>query len=161
VKQGLSVAERFWPKVATTDNNEDACWPWKASLRSSGYGQFYFRGRPTNASRVAYELAYGPVPAGMDVCHRCDNPPCVRPSHLFIGTRRENMFDAKRKGRLRAPRGEANPKAKITAVQVAAIRAEYAAGGATHRSLGAKYGLNHSTVGDILRGQCWTEARSA
>jgi hypothetical protein len=97
-KPRRSLEERFWSKV----DRSGECWMWVASLASTGYGQFYDKPRrrtPIGAHRVAWELANGPIPAGLQVLHRCDNPPCVRPDHLFIGTVSDNMRDMYAKGR--------------------------------------------------------------
>lgn len=77
-------------------NGGDSCWIWMGSLGTNGYGQFGGK----RAHRIAYETANGPLPAGLYVCHRCDNPRCVRPEHLFLGTQRDNIHDAMRKGRM-------------------------------------------------------------
>jgi hypothetical protein len=93
------VVARFWAKV----RKGDGCWEWQASRNSSGYGWFRFGPQgsrtPTGAHRVSYVLTKGPIPEGMQVLHRCDNPPCVNPSHLFLGTNDDNHADKVAKGR--------------------------------------------------------------
>jgi len=96
------LAERFWEKV---QRQENGCYEWTASLGPGGYGQFLMKrdGQPKRmypASRIAWELQRGPIPKGMFVCHHCDNRKCVRPDHLFLGTIKDNVFDARQKGRL-------------------------------------------------------------
>jgi hypothetical protein len=94
----LPLAGRFWKKVLVRGGK--ACWEWTGSLNPAGYGQISISNRPRLAHRVSWEQIMGPIPAGMLVCHHCDNPRCVRPSHLFIGTFKDNAVDASRKGRL-------------------------------------------------------------
>lgn len=92
-----SLAERFWPKVERREPDE--CWPWKASVTGRGYGRFALSGKARHAHRVSYEIANGQAPGDLFVLHRCDNPPCVNPAHLFLGTNTDNVRDAVAKGR--------------------------------------------------------------
>lgn len=97
----VAIEDRFWSKV--NRRGPDDCWLWLASL-CQGYGQIAGtvdgKRRPVSAHRVAWELTHGAIPEGLSVLHRCDNPPCVNPAHLFIGTQPDNLSDARRKGRL-------------------------------------------------------------
>lgn len=91
---------RFWSKVPI---GAEGCWEWKAGLSPRGYGQFWDTGTNRGAHRYAYEQVIGPIPEGLFVCHRCDNPACVRPDHLFLGTQQDNMSDKQSKGRCGRP----------------------------------------------------------
>lgn len=149
------LAERFWEKV-----NKDGpvpqkapelgpCWIWTAGInhQRGGYGMFALRkGVIRRAHRVAWELTRGPVPDGLWVLHHCDNPPCVRPEHLFSGTPKENTTDMAEKGRDGFPgKGSAHPSAKLTEDDVLAIRAARKAG-TTGASLARLYGVHRSTI---------------
>ena len=87
--------DKFWKKV---DKSGD-CWLWMAGKLEKGYGQFWFDGRTHRAHRMAWLLTNGEIPEGMCVLHKCDNPPCVNPSHLWLGTNQDNMDDMNNKGR--------------------------------------------------------------
>lgn len=124
------------------------CWEWNGSLDVYGYGQMAVnRGRPWKAYRIAYE-AWVKVPAeNVDICHRCDNPPCINPAHLFEGARAVNVADMVSKGRSATWSKRAH---KLTGPQVDAIRAEYATGTVYQRDLAAKYGVTQSLVSHIV-----------
>jgi hypothetical protein len=159
------LAVRFWAKVDR--RGEDDCWPWLAA-KSAGYGRIgnpLGRGHsPLFAHRVSYELAFGPIPEGQYVCHHCDNPSCVNPAHLFLGTQADNLQDAKRKGRMRGPRvtRDANSHTKLTTADVEYIRALRAGAiregvrlrpgsGVSIDSLAKRFGVNRSTIANVLR----------
>lgn len=140
---------RFWQKV---DKSGD-CWEWTASKGDFGYGQFMLDGKSRGAHQVALEWHLGiPRPKGMDTCHHCDNRACVRPSHLYFGTRQQNIDDAWNRNRM--PIGSARPAAKITEIDVVAMRKEYAAG-ADIEDLHSAYGLAISTIRGIVLGYKW------
>lgn len=150
----------FPEKVERFVHRTPGCWLWTG--RTFGgprkYPQIHLTGRgKVYVHRLSYEVHVGPIPDGMQVCHKCDNVKCVRPDHLFAGTARDNVHDASRKGRLRT--GERNPASKLTATQVAEIRALYRDGrGPTQAALGARFGVSGATIGRIAQGRIWTGA---
>lgn len=144
------------------------CWPWKLASTAAGYGRFRLRPKTLLAHRVAWELANGPIPAGMCVLHKCDNPKCCNPAHLFLGTKAENNDDRDKKERqakgdrsgrrLHAknwPIGEKHPEAKITTESVRAIRAAYAAGGCSQQQLADRFGIDQTSVSKIILRKKW------
>lgn len=161
--RALGIAERFWRKVdkngPTPAHRPDLgpCWPWTAYRNGKGYGR---RAAPgdTYAHRLAYALAYGPVPAGLWVLHRCDNPPCCNPAHLFLGTNMDNMRDMAEKGRRVPLPGARNGRAKLDAGAVAEIRTLYAAGAATQRELAQRFGVTRPAIGYVVRCRTWLDA---
>jgi hypothetical protein len=148
--------ERFWAKV----NKTDGCWIWTAAKTRGGYGNFGLGSkRYVRAHRLAWELTYGSIPAGMFVCHRCDNPPCVNPSHLFLGTSSDNLRDCVAKGRhvpyrTTAHKGEGNPNAKLTVESVREIRAA-AKRGERLDSIAARYGVSVGGIRHVVAGERW------
>ncbi len=105
------------------------------------------------AHRLSWEFAHGPIPKGTEVCHRCDNPPCVNPAHLFLGTHAENMADMTAKGR--SARGERSHHAKITETQAIEIR-QKCADGASQSVIAREFGLSSRAVSDIKLGRRWS-----
>lgn len=141
-------ARRFWSKVAMTQHG---CWLWQATTMIDGYGQFGVDGRVELAHRVAYELLAGPIPDGLYVCHRCDTPSCVRPSHLFLGTPQDNVDDMHAKGRATKAAGERSGNARLTDDQVVEIRTRRADGETTY-ALAAEFGITPQYVGQLAAG---------
>lgn len=176
---------RFWGKVNVTADHSE-CWEWKAGKFRSGYGAFGVRGKNCKASRIAYYLTYRFNPEDKPfVCHKCDNPACCNPSHLFLGTPKDNTQDMTEKGRRNLPsgayhwsntkpeklprgdkhythldplkikRGSNASQAKLDEEQVKEMRAIHARGGVTQRALAIHYGLHFGTVSDILKRRIW------
>lgn len=159
---------RFYNKVAIGDG----CWEWQAHRTPKGYGTFRLDGRSIGAHRASWHLANGAIPDGLHVLHRCDNPACVRPGHLFLGTNQDNVDDRDSKGRLargashRAvmmavkadpaarARGERHGVAVLNEAKVRDIR-ESAARGATQREIARRLDVSRRTVGRVISRELW------
>lgn len=148
-----TLAERFWAKV--DKRGADECWPWTASRNNTGYGMVGIRsGRYALSHRVAWELEHG-APAGeLCVCHRCDNPPCCNPRHLFIGTISDNNADKMSKGRHVSPRGEEHHRARLTQTDVVAIR-QLSLSGVRSSEIARKFAITRLHVNAIVRRSVW------
>lgn len=155
---------KFWHQVVKSDT----CWEWQGDHTANGYGRLTVRGQRVVAHRHSWEMHFGPIPDGMIVCHHCDNPPCIRPDHLFLGSHQDNMADAANKGRMRQGalrrlidhpgavlRGSDCPWAKLTEAQVQELRSRYAAGGITQKQLAEDYALHPMTVFQIIHRLRW------
>ncbi len=152
-RKSKTPTERFWEKVQKTDG----CWLWTAGKIKAGYGILAVRENCktiyARAHCFSWELHFGPV-NGKHVCHTCDNPACVRPDHLFLGTHAENMADMVRKGRNQ--HGETHSNAKLTAAQVAEIR-ERRKEGAPQEDLARQFGISRGHVSGIVNGHAWKD----
>jgi hypothetical protein len=148
------MEDNFWSKVEVRGVNE--CWPWHAALAGGGYG-IYTSGKlgkkRVYAHRYAYEMTFGPIPAGMYCMHKCDNPCCVNPNHLTVGSCSDNLHDMVTKGR--SSRGERRWCAKLTAETVRQIRKRYAAGNVSCIALAAEYGVSTSAVQLAVGRKTW------
>lgn len=149
--------QRFWSKVNIKGPYD--CWDWTGSLYggSGGYGGFKLAAyTKKRAHRVAYEIANGPIPDGMFVCHSCDRPACCNPKHLWLGTAAENNLDRTLKGRtvFGNQSGEANGAARLTAPQVAYIKRLIEAG-YNNCEIARWYEVHHATISQIRRQKTW------
>ena len=149
------LVDRFWSKV--NKRGDDECWEWTGSLEHGHAGRYgYMRdGRDRiRVTRFSWVLHNGPIPDGMMVCHHCDNPPCVNPRHLFLGTQHDNMVDmhAKHRHPRRVPR-------KLNDIAAARIRELYAHG-MRNKELAEMFGVQPSTITYVVQGRTWgPEAR--
>lgn len=144
------LSDRLWAKIEKDKPNK--CWLWLAYTNPCGYGVLSAgkkRGTNILAHRAAYLDAVGRIPVGLHVLHRCDNPPCCNPAHLFLGTHSDNHRDKAAKGR--APRGEKSGVAKLSEKQIIAIRTAEG----THKNIAACYGVVPQTVSKIKRRERW------
>jgi len=150
-----TLEERFWAKVARRGPND--CWEWMAGKTTAGYGHIHgkggAKGKVIYAHRLSWELLNGPILKELCCLHRCDNPGCVNPTHLFLGSQIDNVADKVAKGR--QAHGENAGGCKLTSDQVVEIRKEYASGNGTYRQLASKYGVNKAEIGYIVTHKRW------
>ena len=146
----MSLSARFWSKV---DKSGD-CWEWIAGKDSHGYGHFRVDGSMQKAHRWAWAETHGHIPRGDDyhgicVCHRCDNPSCVNPDHLFLGSNADNVADRVAKGR-----SKGGGATKLHESDIPVIK-ELSAIGETQETIAERFGINRSQVSKIVRGVNW------
>jgi len=156
--QSLRTVTETWLRKRTKAT-QDGCWEWRGDKTSNGYGVVAVDGKRIGAHRYVFNQLVEPVPSDLHVCHACDNPACVNPDHLWLGTDEDNMRDMRLKGRQakdrRLPVGEQHHQSKLTANDVLAIRAKYADGGTSQRRLAAEYGVTQRAVANALHGRTW------
>ena len=147
------LGNRFWGKVEV--GSPDDCWEWLAGLDSKGYGRINTVHKATVsgrkaalAHRVAWELTNGPIPSGLFVCHRCDNPSCVNPAHLFLGWPVDNSRDMASKGR--------HGSSVLTAEDVLWIRELYSNGDWTEQEIADEFGVTRAAIGQVVTRKNWS-----
>ena len=155
------LSERLWRSVdkngPVMSGMDSQCWVWTLkSKTSAGYGligaQGGRRGGVIRTHRASWEVTHGTIPNGLWVLHKCDNPPCVRPEHLFLGDRKANVDDMMAKGRAARNCGEKNPRHKLTDAQREEVRALHAEG-IGYRRLSRKFGLSKRSIAYIVTGK--------
>jgi hypothetical protein len=146
LSQSGSLRDRFFSRFVKLDNG---CWQWRSHTDKDGYGVLPGTRKNIRAHRLSYEIHTGSIPDEMLVCHHCDNPGCVNPDHLFVGTQKDNALDALNKGRHYI--GEKNGRAKLTKENVNEILTSSMNG----RQLAARFGVSKSTINNVRRGATW------
>jgi len=151
-----NVAAAFWARV---DRVDDGCWEWIGPRVDSAwpYGITTLHGHPVGAHVKAWTLTHGPIPVGTLVCHTCDNPPCCRPDHLFLGTDADNSADMAAKGRAATTRGTAHVEAVLTADQVRELRRRYVPRVVSTRQLAAEFGVSTMVVWRAVTGKSYQD----
>lgn len=143
----MQLPMRFWEKVSKTNQHE--CWVWTASSTGVGYGGFRLNGKTQKAHRLAWTESNGPIPEGLNVCHRCDNRRCCNPAHMFLGTHADNARDRNMKGRQMKGRG--SPLAKLSEEAVRDIRSSPLG----HKKLAEKYRVAPSLIISVRQRKAW------
>lgn len=157
-KKKRSIVEphiRFWNLVRKYGPND--CWVWVGCIERKGHGRFRLSNTKTEmAHRFSFSERNGGIPSGMCVCHHCDNPACVNPKHLFLGSKADNNLDRDRKGRHRPLNGEENGQSVLTSSEVKEIRNLYSAGGKTQNDLANKFGVSQATISSVILRNTWS-----
>lgn len=142
---------QFWNCIKKLGDND--CWEWQKTKTKHGYGTVNYKGERTTAHRIAYKLTKNDIPKGLIVMHSCDNPACCNPSHLSVGTQKENISDMIKKGRCGDCRnfGDKNGRQKVSLLQCEEIRRLYAETSISQQALAKKYGLGQTQISRIIR----------
>jgi transposase len=153
----LTLPERFWLKVQKGEKADD-CWKWNGCKYGMGYGQLSHvsggKKRSAPAHKLSYRIHHGEFDESLLVCHRCDNPECCNPRHLFLGTAKDNIQDKYSKGRGADVRGERNPVSRLTEDQIILIR-ELRANNESISELAEKFNVSNSQIKRIVSRELW------
>ena len=148
----FTIEARFYRFVAKSDPSD--CWIWNGQIKKNGYGRFSYQGTPIPAHRASYRISKGDIPEGLVIRHTCDVKRCVNPNHLIVGTPADNARDAVERGLY--PRGEDQPRSKLTLRQVVEIRNIALERNESHASIGRKFGISKAQVRRIVVRESWT-----
>ena len=158
-KKLMMITNRFWSKVDKVSSHiyykEIKCWTWIGATNKNMYGYFRVNDKIKKSHRISWEIKYGQIPEGKRVLHHCDNPPCVNPEHLFLGTDKDNSQDALNKGRLFIPYGERHGQSKLTEEQVKSILKDTR----FHTKIATDYNVSRRTISYIKRGEAWKHVK--
>ena len=147
----------FWQKVKI--GNENECWEWSLSKDKDGYGNVKKEKKNLRAHRIAWKLTYGDIPSGLMVLHKCDNPTCCNPKHLFLGTNTDNMQDMVRKGRGNGGRLDKHGLAKINLETSKEIKKLYYSGRFDQNDLAVLFSVSQSSISLILHEKHWNDEK--
>lgn len=148
-----STVEHFWSKVDVRE--EDECWEWRGGKDSDGYGGVRVGNRDYRAHRYSWMINYGDIPKNFLVCHKCDNPPCINPKHLFLGTHKDNVNDMISKGRRIYQKGEERYNSKLTWVKVSEIRTLVKTTDLSQSKIAKLYNISEALVSGIVNNKTW------
>lgn len=150
-----TTQERFWEKVDVVGRKENDCWEWQGRRNPKGYGMFYVEKNILRLShRYAWEISCGQVPDGLQVLHSCDNPPCVNPKHLFLGTNQDNVDDKVQKGRMKVLLGDNHPNSKLSSKDVEEIFEMHNAG-ILGKDIAKRFGVTPANISFIINKKGW------
>ena len=147
---------KYFPEPKT------GCWLWVGKTNADGYGELHSEDNEfglRSAHRYSYTIHHGHIPAKLQVLHKCDQPCCINPDHLFLGTQQENIADMDRKGRRKVGVGVRHSKARVNNEQAIAIKQEYSKGLLKQKDIAEKYGIDRSAVSAIVNNRTWKHVK--
>jgi HNH endonuclease len=152
----IDPVTQFWARISKSSDTSE-CWSWQGSTAPFGYGQIFYMKKKFAAHRLSWEIHFGPIPTDLLVCHKCDNPPCCNPEHLFLGNNSTNSLDMHAKGRASIVNGEDNGHALLTEDEVRTIRRLYAfrKRGRTAREIAERYSVSPAVIYDAVHRRTW------